>query len=92
MAGGVIKVEYVTGDIYFIDDNGKEVFPPNFKVEVKVEEEFGGLSINDAVEEAKKFAIGALKNRMQQKVRTKFCTIIPKNIDVDYKIKYGFVK
>ena len=50
------------------------------------------MSITDAVDEAKRFAMGAFKNKMQQRIRGKNCSIVPKNIDVDYKIKYGFDK
>jgi hypothetical protein len=90
MAGGVIVSEHATGDVYFVDDVGKEVLPPAYKVEVQFTEEFGGMSIPEAIEEAKRFAIGAFKNKMQQRIRGTNCTIVPKNIDVDYKVKYGF--
>lgn len=92
MAGGVIFAEKADGDCYFIDELGKEVLPPSFHVEVPVNLTFGGVSIEDAIEEAKRYAVGALKNKMQQKIRGKSCSIVPKNIDVDYKIKYGFGK
>jgi hypothetical protein len=92
MAGGVITAAKATGDVYFIDDMDKEVLPPAFGVEVQFTEDFPGSTVADAIEEAKRFAIGAFKNKMQQRIRGKNCLIIPKNIDVDYKIKYGFEK
>jgi hypothetical protein len=90
MAGGVIVADQATGDVYFLDESGKEVLPTTFGVEVKFTEEFGGMTIPEALEEAKRFAAGAFKNKMQQRVRGKDCMIVPKNIDVDYKVKYGF--
>jgi hypothetical protein len=90
MAGGVIIVEKALGDVYFVGNDGTEVLPPVFKVEATIKQEFGGLSIEDAIEEAKRYAIGAFKNKMQQKIRGKSCNIFPKNIDVEYKVKYGF--
>jgi len=90
MAGGVILAEKATGDIYFIDESGKEVLPHSADVEIPIKRTFGGLCVEDALDEARRYAIGALKNKMQQKIRGKSCSIVPRNIDVDYTIKYGF--
>ncbi len=90
MAGGVIVADEATADVYFVDEKGDDVLPPTYGVKVKFTEEFGGMTIPEAIEEAKKFATGAFKNKMQQRIRGKNCTIVPKNIDVDYKVKFGF--
>ncbi len=90
--GGVIKIEKALGDVYFVFEDGREAMPPVFKAEVKIKQEFGGMTLNDAVAEAERFIIGALKNKMQEKIRGKGCFIVPRNIDVRYKIKYGFGK
>jgi hypothetical protein len=90
--GGVIKIDRVTGDVYFVFEDGREALPPVFKVEVKIKQEFGGMVLSDALVEAERFAIGAIKNKMQQKIRGKGCFIVPKNIDIKYTVKYGFGK
>jgi hypothetical protein len=92
MAGGVIIAEKATGAVNFVDGNGAEVLPPVFNIEVDLKQEFGGLTKEDAIEEAKRYAIGAFKNKMQQKIRGKNCTIIPRNIEIQYTVKYGFGK
>lgn len=92
MAGGVIYAEKAKGDVFFINDAGKDVLPPSYDVEVPIKLTFGGLSLEDAVAEARRYAVGAFKNKMQQKIRGKACMIVPRNIDVEFKIKYGFGK
>lgn len=92
MAGGVITVEKARADVFFIAEDGKEVFPANYNIEVKFAKDFGGVVIEDAIEEAKKFAIGAFKNKFQQKIRGKSCNIVVKDVEVRYAIKYGFNK
>ncbi len=90
--GGVIKIDKAVGDVYFVYDDGREAMPPVFKVDVKIKQEFGGIALTDAIAEAERFAIGAIKNKMQQKIRGKGCFIVPKNIDIKYTIKFGFGK
>ena len=91
MAGGVIIAKKATGDVHFLSPDGtREVFPRALAVTVKLAKEFGGLQIDDAVEEAKRFAIGALQQKMAYKTRGKDCQVIVKNLRVDYTAKYGF--
>jgi hypothetical protein len=90
--GGVITIDKAIGDVFFVFEDGREAMPPVHKVEVKIKQEFGGLMLSDAIAEAERFAIGAFKNKMQQKIRGKGCFIVPKNIDIKYKVKYGFGK
>jgi hypothetical protein len=65
---------------------------PVHQVEVKIKQEFGGMKLTDAIAEAERFAIGALKNKMQQKIRGKACYIVPRNIVIKHKIVFGFGK
>ncbi len=91
MPGGVNTVKRATGDVHFLSPDGsREVFPRALGVIVKIAKEFGGLEVDDAVEEAKRFAIGALQQKMAYKTRGKDCQVIVKNLRVDYAVKYGF--
>ncbi len=91
MAGGVITARKATGDVHFLSAEGsKELYPPAREVSVKLGKEFGGLAIGDAVEDAKRFAIGALQQKMAYKTRYQNCQLIVKNLKVDFVIKYGF--
>lgn len=90
MAGGVIQTEKATGDVFYLSREGKELLEPSMDVEVKIKEEFPGVTLGDAIEEAKRFAIGAIKNKVQQRTRGITCSIIVRNVDIKYKIKYGF--
>ena len=90
MAGGVIHVTHAKGDVFFINREGKEVLKPTKGVEVNFDEEFGGTNIREAIDEAKKFSVGALQQRVSEKTRGFTCQVIVKNVDVKYRIKYGF--
>jgi hypothetical protein len=90
MAGGVIHITAAKGDVYFLSREGKEVLKPTKGVEVKLDEEFGAVSIGDAIAEAKKFSVGALQQKVSEKTRGFTCQVVVKNIDVKYRIKYGF--
>ncbi len=90
MAGGVIQTEKASGDVFYLSTEGKELMKPSMGIEVKFKEEFPGVTLGDAREEAKRFAIGAIKNKVQQRTRGITCTIIVRNVDIQYKIKYGF--
>ncbi|MBN1524276.1 MAG: hypothetical protein JW904_07340 [Spirochaetales bacterium] len=92
MAGGVITVEKARADVYFLSGAGKDVFPPDYNMEVKFSREFGGVSLQDAVAEAKKYAVGVFTNKVQQKIRGKGCTVVVRDIEIRYSIKYGFNK
>ncbi len=91
MAGGVIIARKGTGDVHFMSKDGsKEVFPVAREVSVKLGKEFGGLAIDDAVEDAKRYTVGALQQKMAYKTRGKDCQLIVKNVRIDYTVKYGF--
>ena len=90
MTGGVIQTEKASGDAFYLSREGKEVMKPSMNIEVKIKEEFPGVTLGDAINEAKRFAIGAIQNRVQQKTRGVTCSIIVRNIEIKYKIKYGF--
>jgi hypothetical protein len=90
MAGGVIHVTHAKGDVFFLNREGKEVLKPTKGVEVNLDEEFGGTSIGEAIEEAKRFSIGAMQQKVSEKTRGFTCQVVVKNIDVRYRIKYGF--
>ncbi len=90
MTGGVIKTKSVTADVAFVSNEGKEVLPQSKGVEVKIIEEFSGRTIPEALEEAKKYAVGAIQKKVAQKTRGFFCRSVVKNLDVKYTVKYGF--
>ena len=90
MAGGVIHVSGAKGDVFFLSREGKEVLKPTKGVEVKLDEEFGGMTIGDALEEARKFSVGPMQQKVSEKTRGFTCQVVVKNIDVRYRIKYGF--
>jgi hypothetical protein len=92
MKGGVIKVEKAKGDVYFVTREGKEVLDPLFGVEVQINQEFPGITLKDSIAEAQRFAIGAIVQKMQQNIRGKSCLPIVRNVDISYKIKFGFQK
>lgn len=90
MAGGIITVKGGEGDAYFLSSEGKEVLKPSIDVSVKASEEFAGMTLKDALDEARRFIISAVKVKMEQKTRGKSCFITVRNVRVDYKIKFGF--
>jgi hypothetical protein len=91
MAGGVITARKGTGDVHFLSaDGSKEIYPAAREVSVKLGKEFGGIAVADAVEDAKRYAIGALQQKMAYKTRYQNCQLVVKNIKVDYTVKYGF--
>ncbi len=90
MAGGVIHAESAVGDVYFYSPSGKEIMEPSKKVRVSLDENFSGSMLEDAVHEARKHAIGALRNKVEQKTRGSLCDLVVKNVEVRYKIQYGF--
>jgi len=91
MAGGVITARKGTGDVHFVSaDGAKEVYPPARDVTVKLGKEFGGMALDDAVEDAKRYAIGALQQKMAYKTRYQNCQLVVKNVKIDYAVKYGF--
>ncbi|MBN2735357.1 MAG: cyclic nucleotide-binding domain-containing protein [Spirochaetales bacterium] len=90
MPGGIITVVSATGDVYFVNTKGEEIIEPSKDIEVKIKEEFPGMTLRDAVDEAQRYASGAIRKKVEQKRRGHDCMLIVKNIKVDYKIKYGF--
>ena len=90
MAGGVIHVHSGKGDVFFLSPEGKEVLDPSKNVSVKLDQEFAGMTIGEAILEAKKFAVGAIQQRVAEKSRGFKCQPVVRNVDVKYKIKYGF--
>jgi len=90
MAGGVIHTQQASGDVYFLSREGEELIDPSLDVDVKIIEDFPGVTLSDAVEEAKRFAAGAIKKKVEQKTRGFDCCLVVKNIDIKYKVKYGF--
>ncbi len=90
MAGGVIHVNSGKGDVLFLSPEGKEVLSPSKNVTVKLSEDFAGMTISEALMEAKKFAVGALQQRVAEKMRGFKCQPVVRNVDVKYTIKYGF--
>jgi hypothetical protein len=92
MGGGIIKARKGIGDVYFMNKDGKEVMNASRGVEVTLEEEFSGFSVRDAIEEAKKYAIGAIQKKVAQKLRGFDCLPVVKDVKINYKIKYGFAQ
>jgi hypothetical protein len=92
MAGGVIHVSAASGDCFFISPEGKEVLKPTKNVDVRLNKDFGGVTIKDAVDEAKKFSVGAMQQKVSEKTRGFTCQVVVRNIEVKYKIKYGFTE
>jgi hypothetical protein len=90
MGGGIITAHKGVGDVYFYNRNGKEILNSSKNVEVELKEEFSGFSVQDALEEAKKFAVGALHKKVAQKMRGFDCYPVVKDLKIKYKIKYGF--
>jgi len=90
MGGGIIAVKTASADAYFLNRKGEEVIPPSKDVEVKIDEEFPGLHLKDAIEEAKRWVIGAIKKKVAQKTRGFDCSTVVRNIKLNYKIRFGF--
>ena len=90
MAGGVIHASGASGDVYFLSPQGREVLKPTKGVEVKLNQDFAGTSISDAIEEAKKFSVGAMQQKVAEKTRGFTCQVVARNIEIKYTIKYGF--
>jgi hypothetical protein len=91
MGGGIITAKKGVGDVYFVDRLGKEVLDSSKGVEVDIKEEFSGFSVKDAIEEAKRYAMGAIQKKVAQKMRGFDCYAVVKDIKIKYNIKYGFV-
>lgn len=91
MKGGVINVSKARGDVYFLSREGEEVLKPMLNVEAEINRDFPGMSLKDSVAEAERFVVGAIKQKVQQHMRGKTCFPIVRDIDIRYKIKYGFV-
>jgi len=92
MKGGIIKVSKAKGNVYFLSREGKEVFDPLLDVEVRINQDFPGISLKDSVAETKRFAVGAIKQKVQQYMRGKTCFPIVRDIDITYEVKYGFTQ
>ncbi|MBN2443016.1 MAG: cyclic nucleotide-binding domain-containing protein [Spirochaetales bacterium] len=92
MQKGIITTKKVTGDIYFFNRNGKTVLHPSIGVEVFIMENFFGTTLREAIDSAKKYAAGALKARVSQKVRGHNCVTVVRNIRISYVIKSEFPK
>jgi len=90
MAGGVIRVTHAKEDVFFLNIEGNEVLKPSKGVEVNLDEEFGGTRLGEAIEEAKKFTVGTMQQRVAEKTRGFTCQVVAKNVEVRYRIKYGF--
>jgi hypothetical protein len=91
MGGGIIHAKKASGDVYFINNEGKEVIDPSKDVEVKMDDDFPGIVLGDAIEEAKRFAIGAIKKKVAQKMRGFDCNPVVRNVKIEYKVRYGFI-
>ena len=90
MAGGVIKTKSATGDVYFMADSGKELKKPVKGIEVRFRESFPGMTVDDAVAEATKYAAGALRTKMEYQTRGIDCRLVVKNVKLRYDVEYGF--
>jgi len=90
MAGGVIHVRAASGDVIFLSAAGKEILEPSKGVKVSLDEDFAGETLEDALQEAKKYAIGGIKQKVQQKTRGVLVKPVVRNLDVKYTVKYGF--
>jgi hypothetical protein len=90
MNGGLIIVEKAKGDVRFYSPEGQEVFKRMTGVDVPVNKIFSGLTLPDAVEEAKRFAAGAISQKVQLRMRGVFCVPVVSNVAVRYRIKLGF--
>ena len=90
MQRGIITTKKVTGDIYFLNRNGKSVLSPSTDVEVFIIENFYGRTLREAVDTAKKYAVGALQAKVAQKIRGHNCLPVVRNIRVSYIIKQDF--
>lgn len=89
MAGVVINARSATGDVVFLSSSGKQLIEPSKDVRVSLNEEFAGVALEDALLEAKKFAVGAIKQKVEQKTRGFSCNLVVKKVDVKYTVKYG---
>jgi hypothetical protein len=92
MQKGIITAKKVTGDVHFLDRNGDQVLHPSNNIEVTLKENFYGNSLRDAVESAKKYAIGAFRSKVAQKMRGFDCFPSVRNIRVSYSIIRPFPK
>jgi hypothetical protein len=90
MNGGLIIVEKAKGDVRFFSPEGEEVLKRMAGVDVPINKLFSGLTMADAVADAKRFAEGAISQRVQQKMRGISCRPVVSNVAVRYRIKMGF--
>jgi hypothetical protein len=90
MKGGVIITRKAMGDVYFLTRSGRAVLPPSKNVEVVIKEMFSGQTLRDAVGSAMLFAMGAIREKVAQKMRGFNCIPQVRNIRVNYIIKHGF--
>lgn len=92
MKSGIILAQKARGDVYFINMKGKSILPPSKNVEVPVKENFFGETLHDAVQSARRYAIGAIREKVAQKMRGHNCRPVVENIRISYLIKQGFSK
>ena len=92
MKRGIITTKKISGDVYFLNRNGRSILPPSIGVEVFIMENFYGTSIREAVDTAKTYAAGALKAKVEQKIRGYNCLSVVRNIRVSYVVKQDFPK
>jgi hypothetical protein len=90
MNGGLIIVEKAKGDVRFFTPEGREVLKRMVGVTVPVNRIFSGLSLPEAIEEAERFAIGAISQKVQQSMRGVYCVPVVSNVAVRYQVKMGF--
>jgi len=90
MNGGLIIVEKARGTVRFFSPDGREVLTRMTGVEVPLDKLFSGLTLEDAVADAKRFAEGAISQKVQQKMRGVVCRPVVSDVAVRYRIKMGF--
>ena len=90
MAGGVIRTRSAMGDVYFVADSGKELKKPAKGIEVRFQESFPGTTVDDAVVEATRYAVGALRTKMEYRTRGIDCRLVVKNLKLRYDVEWGF--
>jgi hypothetical protein len=90
MNGGLIIVEKARGNVRFFSPEGREVLKRMTGVEVSIDKLFSGLTLTDAVADAKRFAEGAISQKVQLKMRGVYCRPVVSDVSVRYRVKLGF--
>ena len=90
MKYGLLTTKKAVGDVHFINRKGIAVLEPVKGIKVNIDGSFTGLTLKEAISEARRFAEGAIKSKVTQRMKGYNCIPVVKNVKIDYKIKHSF--